>query len=90
MAFQIIKETTTGIWNHSDSNSIVNDLRLSDGFFDTISDTFNLLSITGGIQRTAELADIEVIDETDVGAIETFATILLLVTRLKDLEYPYF
>lgn len=90
MAFQIIKETTTGIWNHSDENNTAKDLRLSDGFFNTISDTFNLFSATGGIQRTAELTDIEVIDETDVSAVETFATILLLVTRLKALDYPYF
>ncbi|MGR3218451.1 MAG: hypothetical protein ACUZ8H_01355 [Candidatus Anammoxibacter sp.] len=90
MAFQIRKETTSGIWNHSDSLNTSNDLRLSDGFFNTVDTRFNLFSETGGLLRTADLTEIEVIDETDVSAIETFTTVLLLVTRLKALGYPYF
>ena len=90
MAFQIIKENTENVWTHSFTDNTVIDIIISAGWFRTDSTTFQLFSETGGEQRTAELADIEVIDETDTGTPETFVTILALVTRLKALNYPYF
>ena len=47
-------------------------------------------SASGGSLRTANLTNIEIIDETDTGTPETFTTALLLTTRLKELGYPYF
>ena len=90
MAFQIIKENTENVWRHSFTDNTVIDFIISAGWFRTDSTTFKLFSATGGEQRTAQLADIEVIDETDTGTPETFVTILALVTRLKALSYPYF
>ncbi|MCP4984841.1 MAG: hypothetical protein GY928_01890 [Colwellia sp.] len=90
MAFQIIKENLNDVWRHSWSDNTSIDYFLSDGFFRTTGTEFSLYSESGGEQRAAELADIEVIDETDAGIPETFVTVLALVTRLKALNYPYF
>jgi len=90
MAFQIIKENTANVWQHSFTDNPDIDFIISAGWFNTVSTTFRLFSNTGGEQRTVELSDIEVIDNTDTGTPETFATPLALATRLKALNYPYF
>lgn len=90
MAFQIIKENTTNVWRHSFTSSSIPDIILSSGFFRFNGIVYQLFSDSGGSLRTANLQDIEVIDETDLGAIETFSTVLGITTRLKALDYPYF
>lgn len=90
MALQIIKENTSTIWRHSFTDNSNVDLFISSGWFRTISDKFIMFSNVGGAQRSSDLSDIEVIDETDTGTPETFLTALDLVTRLKELGYPYF
>ncbi len=90
MAFQIIKENDENIWRHSFTDNTSIDLILSSGWFRTLSTSFQLFTERGGKQRVVELADVEVIDETDTGTPETFASVLELVTRLTALSYPYF
>lgn len=90
MAFQIIKENTSDIWRHSIEDGSLPDTILSDGFFKFTGNTYELFSESGGLLRTAELTNIEVIDNTGAGNPETFTTVLGLITRLKALAYPYF
>lgn len=90
MAFQIIKENIENIWKHRFTDNSGADFIISAGWFTTISTTFRLFTDTGGVQRTVELSNIEVVDNTGAGTPETFVTVLDLVTRLKALDYPYF
>ena len=53
-------------------------------------DDFELTEPTGSDNIRDSLANIIVVDETGSSAEETFTTALDLVTRLKELNYPFF
>lgn len=89
MALEIRKKNIDNIWTHQKDGG--NEIVLSKGHFRFVGLNFELTEPTGSDNiRGVVLADIKVYDETDSGAEEVFNTVVDCVTRLKQLDYPFF
>jgi len=92
MGFFIFYKRTSGWWHSFNNGS--KEVNLSDFniVLDAIGQTVVLQALNGSNIPKQEVAitDVQLIDETDASAVETFATVELLRTRLEELHYtPY-
>ncbi len=89
MATFEIRKKTSHVWEHLWDDAPAKDFLLSSGFFSITDTRFELYSPSGGIQRTADLSEIVVFDDTDASTPETFTTRVGFALRMVQLEYPY-
>ena len=86
--FSIIKKTAN-VWHHTSDTQTVH-LSTFGVVADITAQTFIVRALNGAFfpRQAVSINDIQVIDETDSGTIETFATIDELLARLIQLQYP--
>ena len=86
--FSIIKKTAN-VWHHTSDTQTVH-LSTFGVVADITAQTFIVRALNGAFfpRQAVSINEIQVIDETDSGTIETFATIDELLARLIELQYP--
>ena len=86
--FSIVKKTAN-VWHHTSDTQTVH-LSTFGVVADITAQTFIVRALNGAFfpRKAVSINDIQVIDETDIGTIETFANIDELLARLIQLQYP--
>ncbi len=86
---EIRKKNTDNIWTHSLNNGET--IFLSKGHFRFVGNNFELTEPSGSDNiREVSVSDIKLYDETGSGSEEIFNTPISCLTRLRQLDYPYF
>lgn len=87
-SLKIVKQSNK-VWQHIDS--VLGSLIVSKFFFVTENNKFQLVSKGKTLYNSYDIpSGVQVIDETDIGTIETFSSALSLSLRLEALGYPAF
>lgn len=85
---QIRRKNAQNVWEHIDQNG--RKIILSKAYISTVDNSIDISEINGSDKVRATLSEIEVYDDASGGGVETFPNTLALITRLKQLGYPYF
>lgn len=87
---EIRKKNIENIWEHiltTESKTVI----LSKGYTRILNNSFDFSEINGSDNiRGVDISNIRVYDETSGGSAESFPNGLALMTRLRELGYPYF